>query len=76
MVSCELFLKKWNQVKTACKCILKLGPSYYSTTTRVDSALIEPRSFVGLVISLSRAKDILRYLAYTHKELAIGLTEM
>ena len=54
---------------------MKVG-TVVTTTNRVDSALIEPRSFVGLVISLCRAKNILRYLAYTHKELVIGLTEM
>ena len=54
---------------------MKVG-TVVTATNRVDSVLIEPRSFVGLVISLSWAKNILRYLAYTHKELVIGLTEV
>ena len=54
---------------------MKVG-TVVTATNRVDSVLIEPRSFVGLVISLSWAKNILRYPAYTHKELVIGLTEV
>ena len=53
---------------------MKVG-TVVTTTNRVDCALIEARSFVGLVISLSRAKKILRSLAYTQKELVIGLSD-